>query len=178
MKKFISLVATSLILLLASNTASARLIEGAINFGGDVKIVKSATEDKVSTLEFIGLANISSFKSGDFSTITDTTAQFSNFDAATPLNLFWTAGDFTFTITSVLVNMQNSTFGVSLSGMGIISNTVSGTTLEDTVGTWKFTSQDATQTTFSARSVPAPAGTALLGLCLLGFAFSRRNKKA
>ena len=177
MKKFISLAATSLIFLLISNTASAVPIDGRIDFTGSGTVAVSG--NTISTLAFdnpyIFVVANPTLVTGSFTGLQSTLATFSNFDASAPTGPLWSAGDFSFTITSVLTNVFDSTF--KLSGAGIISSLNPG--LDDTEGTWVITGNGgAAKVSFSSTTVPAPAGTALLGLCLLGFGLARRNKKA
>ena len=181
MKKFISLAVTSLMLLLASNTASAVPINGVINFVGGAVITNTPTE--ISTIAFYNpssVSNIPALVTGDFASAVGAPATFYDFNASTPSTMLWSAGDFTFTITNVTFNTYTS--GISgtknVGGTGIITSTNS--LLDATSGQWIITANGdgSGNVSFSSTAIPAPAGAALLGLSLLGFGFARRNKKA
>lgn len=181
MKKFISLAAASLVILFASNTASARPIEGIINFVGGAVITNTGNTIATVTFDPGVLVNGSdNLATGDFDGLEGTAAAFTTLDVSNvPLYTLWTAGTFTFQVSSISVN--SFTPGVlgakSIGGSGYLTST--DPLLDQTAGTWIITSNGTKNAvSFSATTVPAPAGTALLGLCLLGFAFSRRNKKA
>ncbi|PKH01084.1 hypothetical protein CXF72_18790 [Psychromonas sp. MB-3u-54] len=181
MKKSISLLATSMALLLATGTASARLIDGRIDFVGAAMIVTNSTE--VISFDFDGTTLVSNFDglvTGDFDGLESTAAPFTDFNVSdtAPIPL-WTAGTFTFNITSFTKNQVTGGYlgDAVIGGTGIISST--DMNLDDTAGIWKLTAQgNKNLVSFSSTTVPAPAGAALLGLGLLGFGFARRNKKA
>lgn len=183
MKKFISLLATSLVLILATSNASAIPITGVINFTGGATVTHTPTE--VTAVAFNNtFANLSdTLVTGDFNGLEGVAASFTDINVAapTPYSL-WTIGGFTFQITSIIQNSFGSIPGLGLNfallgGNGIISSTNSA--FEDTQGTWTITANgNSDEMSFSSTAVPSPAGTALLGLALLGFGFARRNKQA
>ena len=184
MKKFISLVATSLILLLASNTASARPIDGIINFAGFGSSTNTATE--ITSVSFLpGVAVFPGLPqtTGDFLTEALTLGTITNFFgfnvASSTGHVLWTFGTFSLAISNVSFNSFDSSTNTGLlGGNAIISSSLAN--LDATQGKWTITANGSGNgaISFSSTAVPAPAGTALLGLCLLGFAFCRRNKKA
>lgn len=179
MKKFISIVATSLMLLLVSNTASAVPIQGRIDFIGGASITNTATAVTAIKFDTVNVSNFGPTVTGDFDTLEGSLATFTDLDlsAFMPTTL-WQVGGFTFTITDVVDNIIATSLGITrrtLVGNGHIT----GNGFDQTAATWAITAQGNTKyVSFSSTAIPAPAGTALLGLCLLGFAFSRRNKKA
>ncbi|MFT6925956.1 MAG: hypothetical protein ACJAZP_001550 [Psychromonas sp.] len=183
MKKIISLLATSLVLMLATSTASARLIEGVINFTGGATISYNGAGTEVSALDFNGTTRVESddvLVTGDFDGLENSFSPFTDFTVgATPFTL-WSVGGFTFNITSFtnneVIDAGLITVGI-LGGEGTITST--NPLLDETAGQWAITSNGASsEVSFSSTAVPAPAGAALLGLGLLGFGFARRNKKA
>ncbi|ABM02282.1 2-deoxy-D-gluconate-3-dehydrogenase [Psychromonas ingrahamii 37] len=185
MKKAISLLTTSLVLLLATSTASAIPINGIISLAGNAATTYNSSTTEIKAVDFdssyVGIAN------GDFAangvTVLDmsVSAFGSNViinDIADPITLpispLWLVEGFTFNLENIISNTVASG-GAIINGNG----TMSHAGYDDTLFTWVFTTQvGSDKTTFSARSVPAPAGAALLGLGLLGFGFARRNKKA
>ena len=181
MKKFISLAVTSLMLLLASNTASAVPITGTINFTGNGTVISSSASG-IDTMIFESGVVVSAaplYTNGDFTSVAGGLATFNTFDSSNSNYVLWTAGNFEFTLQNIVSNVYETVFGGNkkVYGTGTIVDT-SG--ILDTVsGQWIMTLNGANaNVSFSSTTIPAPAGTALLGLCLLGFAFSRRNKKA
>jgi hypothetical protein len=181
MKKFISLLTASLVLLCAASTASATLISGEINFTGGAVVTADSAGTAVDNIVFstTKVTDDAFLQTGDFSGLEGTSATFSTFNVANALpTTLWTVGDFTFSITDVLVNTisgAGSFKSTLLQGTGII--TAAG--FEDTSAEWIITANgSSTRVSFSSTAIPAPAGAALLGLSLLGFGFARRNKKA
>ncbi|MFT6985258.1 MAG: hypothetical protein ACJAT7_001066 [Psychromonas sp.] len=181
MNKFIGLLTTSLLLLLATSTASAKLIDGTINFVGSATVSTNATE--VTAMDFNGtkVSDFDSLVTGDFDGLEDNIAPFTDFVVGSPTPYaFWSVGGFTFTITSINTNTLASIGGINfaiIGGNGTITST--NPYLDETAGTWIVTANGVSDDmSFSSTAVPAPAGAALLGLGLLGFGFARRNKKA
>lgn len=183
MKKIISSLAATLLLALASSTASATLIDGTINFVGGAAI--STSSSMITDVNFYGGSTVSvadPLVTGDFDGLEGFAASFSdlNVNDVTPYTL-WTAGTFTFTITDIIENsyitLSNALSIGILSGNGYFTSTDSA--FDQTSGSWAITTNGAsTDVSFSSTAIPAPAGAALLGLSLLGFGFARRNKKA
>ncbi|MFT6347430.1 MAG: hypothetical protein ACJAYB_000418 [Psychromonas sp.] len=181
MKKPISLLATSLILLFASGTASAVMIDGVISIAGNATTTYAGGEIASVTFndQWVGIATgdflangvtplVTSVTFGSTVTMNDITAPIT-----LPIYPLWLVEGFRFDLVNIVANIVNAG-GATLNGNG----TMSHAGFEDTFYTWVFTTQVGNdETTFSARSVPAPAGAALLGLGLLGFGFARRNKK-
>ncbi|RBW43614.1 hypothetical protein DS885_13290 [Psychromonas sp. B3M02] len=183
MKKIIIRITSLFLLLLATSTASAISIDGTINFtgGGVVTVDSSGLAVETVTFNTITVSDDSFLQTGDFSGLDGTTAAFTDFDISDALpTVLWTVGDFTFEITSVLLNtvdLAGTFIDVTLMGTGIIS----AVGFDDTAAEWIITANGSeTYVSFSSTalsSVPAPAGAALLGLCLLGFGLARRNKQ-
>ncbi len=103
-----------------------------------------------------------------------TAVAFTNLNPVAPTAALWSVGGFTFDLMNVITNTVSGTGAVEISGSGMVS----GNGYDATVFSWLYTAQEGNNQTFSASSIPAPAGTALLGLTLLAFGLSRRNKKS
>ena len=181
MKKIIIQITSLFLLLAATSTASAISINGMINFTGGGTITADSTGTAVDTITFnTTKVNDDAFlQTGNFSGLEGQTAAFSDFNISNALpTTLWSVGPFTFQISNVLVNTVttgNLFTTTSLSGTGIIS----AAGFDDTSAEWVITANGTdTRVSFSSTAVPAPAGAALLGLCLLGFGFARRNKQA
>jgi len=113
--------------------------------------------------------------SGDFSVVAPLTAvAFTDLNPVGPTPALWSVGGFTFDLMNVISNTVSVAGAVEISGSGMVS----GNGYDATVFSWLYTAQEGNNQTFSASSIPAPAGTALLGLTLLAFGLSRRNKKS
>ena len=171
MKKLFALF-TSAALLFVVSTASAVPIDGAINFTGisNTTVVSGAVTNIVFQNQSVGVPT------GDFALagiVYQDTVTFTNLNPVAPTNALWSVGGFTFDLLNVLSNSVVGN-GVVVSGSGIVK----AAGFDDTVFSWLYTAQAGKQETFSASSIPAPAGTALLGLTLLAFGLSRRNKKS
>ena len=181
MKKLIT-VAASTVLLLASSVASAKLIDGSINFSGGAVVDYSTTQ--VNSVDFYDTAVVSttdSLTTGDFDGLETSSVDFFDIDvSSTPSYNLWSVGGFTFVITSLDVNEVASFAGLtltSIAGNGTIYST--NPELEATQATWTVTTNGVSnEMSFSSTAVPAPASATLLGLGLLGFGFARRNKKS
>ena len=181
MKKLITLSA-SLLILLVSTSASAKLIEGVINFTGGAVVDYSSSQ--VDTVDFYDTAIVNTtdnLTTGDFDGLEGFDATFFDLDITTAVSSsLWTVGGFTFEITSLDLNEVIEKFGqtlTSIAGTGIIYSTDSS--FEATEGSWALTTNGVSnEMSFSSTAVPAPAGAALLGLALLGFSFVRRDKKS
>lgn len=172
MKKLFALF-TSAALLFVSSVASAVPIDGSINFFGVSNTVADVTGNAVQNVTFT--LQQAAVTTGDFSGITiGTSVAFTNLTPVAPTASLWSVGGFTFDLVNVLTNTISGTGAAEISGTG----TVSGNGYDATVFSWLYTAQEGNNQTFSASSIPAPAGTALLGLTLLAFGLSRRNKKS
>lgn len=179
MKKFISLVATSLILLFVTNTAIALPIQGTINFTGEGTIVSAGTEINEMTFANVIVASAPLYTNGDFTSVASGPATFNTFNSSNSNYVLWTAGNFEFTLANITSNIYEAVFGGNKKVVGTGTITDTSGLLDSVSGVWVMTlNGTGANVTFSSTTIPAPAGTALLGLCLLGFAFSRRNKKA
>lgn len=171
MKKLFALF-TSAALLFVSSVASAVPIDGTINFTGisNTTVVSGAVTNIVFQNQSVGVPT------GDFALagiVYQDTVTFTNLNPVAPTNALWSVGGFTFDLLNVLSNSVVGN-GVVVSGSGIVK----AAGFDDTVFSWLYTAQAGKNQTFSASSIPAPAGTALLGLTLLAFGLSRRNKKS
>ena len=176
MKKFISLLATSLLLLLATATASAMPINGHIAYAGASTTSYNGAETAVTAINFS--TTVVTAATGDYAG--EGVVPFSsavtlvNLDPlAAPVAALWVIEGFTFDLANITSNLVSTTIA-AVTGNGLVKHAG----YDDTFVTWIYTTQRSSgETSFSA-SVPAPAGAALLGLGLLGFGFARRNKKA
>ncbi|WP_354622661.1 PEP-CTERM sorting domain-containing protein [Psychromonas sp. MME2] len=171
MKKFLSLLSIALVLLFTASSASAMLIQGEISFTGNA--TTTAAGGVVTSVDF-GTFNVDVIK-GNFIPYVSTgaVATFTDLATVAATNSLWTAGGFTFDLNNVLYNSVDYGAAV-IAGTGFIS----GNGYDSTAFKWLFTSQVGESKTFSATVVPAPAGAALLGLAILGFGLTRRNKRA
>lgn len=181
MKNFFSTFIASMLLLLASGTASAMLIDGTINFTGNADVTHVADGSAVDKIEFASL-NVSNVTGAFASVPLGATAYFLPELELSPLVVkkrLWKAGDFRFKLTDVNLNTVIHGFEL-VQGKGnvrCINSLVATCGYETTQFAWSFSSQ-TTGPSFSITMVPAPAASALLGLALIGFAFTRRTKKA
>jgi hypothetical protein len=174
--------------------AQARPIQGTIDFNGVVTFdtMSLATATKVMQWN----SSFVTQDSGDFAGI----AQFTNatmapswtFNLGTPAMpmpgpatpALWSVGGFTFDLTSSLVASQSATF-LNVTGVGTISST--NPNLNQTPGTWSFTSsnangQDKNTFSFQAESSAVPEAssvslTAIGGVGLLLSRLLRRQSK-
>ena len=181
MKKFITLITSSFLLFLATSSAHATPITGTISFDGDASVTGTYPAITGITFSGVDVSDLAALVTGDFNGLEDTSATFYDYDvnSSTLPYTLWTAGSFTFTATDfnidLLVDVQGILLGV-ISGNGYLTSTDASLDLTDAV--WAITGQYINgAVSFSATTVPAPAGAALLGLSLLGFGFARRNKK-
>lgn len=174
MKKLLALF-TSVVFLFVASTASAMPIDGTINFFGGSSTTTNVAVTQVTSVTFISqLVNVAT---GDFAAAGINSLDSVGFTNLNPVSAqigLWSVGGFTFDLVSVLTNIISNTGAVEISGSGIIK----AAGFDDTIFSWLYTSQAGTNQSFSASSIPAPAGTALLGLTLLAFGLSRRNKKS
>ncbi|WP_166371624.1 hypothetical protein [Psychromonas sp. SA13A] len=169
MKKLFALF-TSAALLFVVSTASAVPIDGAIKFFGVADT--TASGGVVTKIEFT--SQLVAVTTGDFGVVPlGSSVAFTDLNPVAATNALWSVGGFTFDLLNVLSNSVVGN-GVVVSGSGIVK----AAGFDDTVFSWLYTAQAGKQETFSASSIPAPAGTALLGLTLLAFGLSRRNKKS
>ncbi|MEJ6078751.1 hypothetical protein MT391_09450 [Vibrio sp. 1-Bac 57] len=174
MKKLFALF-TSAALLFVVSTASAVPIDGTINFTGGSSSTSNALVTEVTSVTFnTQKVNVAT---GDFSAagiLHDDAVMFTNLNPIAAQTSLWSVGGFTFDLVNVLSNNIYAGSAIVISGTGIVK----AIGFDDTFFTWLYTSQTGKNQSFSASSIPAPAGTALLGLTLLAFGLSRRNKKS
>jgi hypothetical protein len=157
-------------------TAVAMPIDGTIAFTGLGTTTGGSDLSTATGLRFdnpiLVLGGTKDFSSvGGTAIFTDFT--FAPFVAVTPL---WTAGDFSFDLTTLTIDEQTTTeFG--LSGTGVVK----GDGFTDTVGAWSLTSNSAGTTNFSFSTntvgtgvpVTAPGIVLLLGIGLGGMGISQ-----
>lgn len=172
MKKLLAIFTSAALLLIAS-TASAMPIDGSIKFFGVANTTTAA--GVVTSITF--QSQLVGVVSGDFSIVTPlipNDVSFTDLNPVAPTSSLWSVGIFTFDLMNVVTNTVSNAGAVEVSGTGLVK----ATGFDDTMFSWLYTAQAGNDQTFSASSIPAPAGTALLGLTLLAFGLSRRNKKA
>ena len=172
MKKLFALF-TSAALLFVSSVASAVPIDGTINFTG---ISNTTVAAGVATKVVFQNQNVG-VPTGDFALagiVYGDAVTFANLNPVAPTTSLWSVGGFTFDLMNVITNTVSGTGAVEISGSGLVK----AAGFDDTIFSWLYTAQAGNNQTFSASSIPAPAGTALLGLTLLAFGLSRRNKKS
>lgn len=170
--------------LLVSSASQAALIDGSISLSGGFTPVDSTplptSLGSATGIKFDGTATVDQ-GSGDFLASVGNIAIMNDFQFSPILNpnpvSVWSVDGFTFSMDTIAVDFQNSTF-LLLSGSG----TVSAAGFDDTAGTWAFSAQTADQTTFSWSSssttlVPVPAAVWLFGSGLLGLVGIARRKK-
>ena len=173
MKLIKKIIAVSACVLM-SHTASADFIEGTLGFStadsptdlwywdsANEKVHTGDQEVNIATGDLAGLSGMS-IPSVDF-------YYGSQFTGPTVL---WTLGDFTFTLTSVKTLIDLDGIVLALSGIGILSDI--NNQYEDTKYDWSFTGNSLTNS--GDLKVSEPSTIALLGLGLLGLAYSRKRK--
>ena len=179
--KFLS-ISSALLLLVVSQTAVAMpYITGSIDITGNSVVLDDGTNATgINWLDLdpvtAGDQGVVSAASGSFaslSTFPQTIATLTDFTfASLPVADLWSAGIFSFELTSVTVDSFTKGQLLNLSGSGVIS----AAGYADTAGVWDYSSQSGLS--FSSNTVPEPSIAALIGLGLLGFGFlSRRQKK-
>jgi len=153
--------------------ARAAAITGEISMGGLVRTLNVQGGSVVGTatatyLDFSaptffggGTGGFSGIADGTLGSITD----FSFSPFVGPIANFWSVAGFTFTLDTIAIAEQDSTF-LTLLGSG----TVSGNGYAPTEGWWSFTTQNGSTNVFwsATESVPAPGMLGLLGLGLVG----------
>ena len=181
MKKIITLITSSFLLLLATSSAYATSITGSISFDGDASVTGEYPTISGITFSGVDVSALDGLVTGDFDGLEDTAAIFYDYDITNnslPYDL-WSAGSFTFTATDFNIDLLVDVNGIlvgAITGNGYLTST--DASLDLTSAAWAITGQYYDGfVSFSATTVPAPAGAALLGLSLLGFGFARRNKK-
>ena len=180
--KFLS-ISSALLLLVVSQTAVAMpYITGSIDITGNSVVLDDGTN--ATGINWIDLdsnlvngdTGVVSAATGSFASLATfplTTATLTDFTfASLPVADLWSAGIFSFELTSVTVDSFTKGQLLNLSGAGVIS----AAGYADTAGVWDYSSQSGLS--FSSNTVPEPSIAALIGIGLLGFGFlSRRQKK-
>lgn len=175
MKNKILTLCTILCLFAVTNTASAALMNGSISFTGTAVTTSNGAATMITDIDFDTM--YADLVTGSFSSIAVPAA--TAFTDLTPIVVptlsLWSVGGFTFDLLNITTNMLFGTFAL-VSGTGIATHIG----YDPTILNWAYSTQSVNGVmaqTFSASSVPAPAGIALLGLALLGFGVTRLNKK-
>jgi len=174
----------------STQEAQAAHINGRIDFAGSVMFDSSALQNVTQVLEWHDIMG----NGPNFSNVAVRTGDYVSFlgqGAQAPMVIpwtftpppggqpgLWTAGGFTFDLTSATVVMQTGTF-LDIEGVG----TVSCNGFEATNARWAFTVQNAGGGTgdffsFSANTASVPDGgsaVALLGISLVAIEFVRRK---
>jgi len=184
MKNKIFTLCITLAMLFATNSATAKLISGDIVFGGETNTHTNGSEITGISFPLMGMSPMNPGNTGDFADLKNdagaiiTYVSF-NLPTIAPTENLWTFGGFSFDILSITENSITAGGGGLLTGTGVIK----AEGFEDTLYTWSYTTPVTggytyEQSFFTASPVPAPAGIALLGCALFGFAAMRRNKKS
>ncbi len=174
-----------------SHQAGAVPITGTIDFAGQ------ATFNTMSLATATQVINFRPFTGGPNNTaaITNATGSFATtitpgvtfasfpniyiFNPSSPVTPLWTAGGFTFNLTSSTIVTQNSA-SLMITGVGILTGPAG---FDPTPGIWSFTTQSSggapsASFSFSADAAAVPDGgstVALLGVALLGVVGLRRK---
>ena len=160
------------ILSIAGSVASAALINGAIDIGGQID---SADAQDLTIVDFIGDGSVIA-TAGDFVGVVGPVTM-TDIVIATPGEI-WSVGGFTFTATSFHNLTLNAQGGKDFSAVGIL--TAAG--FDDTTGTFEYSSNSsgvlASFSSSTISTVPVPAGILLMGTALAGLGVARRRKKA
>lgn len=182
MKNLLISVFTALSLLTVSTFATALpIISGQLDIGG--KGVFSVTAEQVTQIDLVETPLVLG-ATGDFSSTVSVGDVVTYPDpfilGGLPLGL-WSVGGFSFLLenisTNVVVNIAGTDFAL-VEGTG----TISSAGYENTEGSWTYSSQSnggvfgQGEFSFSSTTVPAPATVALLGIALVGFGITRRQR--
>jgi hypothetical protein len=155
-----NLLSAAVAVFIAATPLQAAQITGGITFAGGAQFDTGSADTATAVVSWLNEA-------GNPPTVVSTTLDFNIVPIGSPVSLFapwsfnsgpvpnfWTAGGFTFDLTSSAIVVQGSGFAV-VSGTGILS----GHGFDPTPGVWQFTTQNPSAGgvfTFSASTAAQP----------------------